>query len=100
VADLSDFCSYFLLMRLSCVLVLPYLERSVDVGGYDSAICPPLETVPKKYAISHRNRWMVENADVTVTYVNHGWGGAATALRYAIARKKEIIQLGSLQLPG
>lgn len=84
--------------NVCAVLVLPYLERKADVSGYDSAIFPPLETVPKKYAISHRNRWMAENADVIVAYVNHSWGGAAAALRYAIAKKKEIIQLGTLQL--
>lgn len=85
--------------NLCAVLVLPYLERKLDVSSFDSTIYPPLETVPKKFAISHRNRWMAENADVIVAYVNHGWGGAAAALRYAIAKKKEIIQLGSLQLP-
>lgn len=39
-----------------------------------------------------------QNNTKELAYVNHSWGGAAAALRYAIAKKKEIIQLGTLQL--
>ena len=60
-------------------------------SGYDSTIYPPLETVPHRFAISHRNRWMVESADVVVAYVLHDWGGAATTLRCAKQKKKQII---------
>ena len=73
------------------ILVLPYLDRKVDASGYDGTTYPPLESVPKKYAISHRNRWMVDNADLVIAYVTHGWGGAATTLRYAERKQKQII---------
>lgn len=42
-----------------------------------------LESVPRKYAIVHRNRWMVEQSDYLVAYVVHDSGGAAQTLRYA-----------------
>ena len=51
----------------------------------------PLENVPRRFSISHRNRWMVESADVVVAYVLHDWGGAATTLRCAKQKKKQII---------
>ena len=33
-------------------LVLPYLDRAVNAEKYDSTLYPPLERVPKRYAIS------------------------------------------------
>ena len=77
---------------LRAILVLPYLDRSMDLDAYDGSIYPPLEKVPRRYAISRRNRWMVDQADVVVAYVIHEWGGAATTLRYAEAKKKTIIR--------
>lgn len=73
------------------ILVLPYLDRAVDVTAYDGTIYPPLEKVPRRFAISRRNEWMVDYSDVVVAYVIHEWGGAATTLRYAIKKKKEIM---------
>ena len=60
-------------------------------GEFDSSVYPPLENVPRRFSISHRNRWMVESADVVVAYVLHDWGGAATTLRCAKQKKKQII---------
>ena len=74
------------------ILVLPYLDRSMDLDAYDGSIYPPLEKVPRRYAISRRNRWMVDQADVVVAYVIHEWGGAATTLRYAEAKRKTIMR--------
>ena len=57
-------------------------------------IHPPLEEVPRRYAISRRNEWMVDQeADVVVAYVDHGWGGAAKTLEYAKRKKKRIINI-------
>ena len=77
--------------QIELVLVLAYLNTGRNTSGYDSTVYPPLETVPRRFAISHRNRWMVESADVVVAYVLHDWGGAATALRCAKQKKKQII---------
>lgn len=60
---------------------------------YDGSVYPPLETVPRRYAISKRNEWMVEQADVIISCVTHGWGGAATTLTYANRKKKSIISV-------
>ena len=66
-------------------------KAACEVLGYDSTVYPPLETVPRRFAISHRNRWMVETSDVVVAYVLHDWGGAAATLRCARKKKKQII---------
>lgn len=77
--------------QIELILVLAYLNTGRSTSGYDSTVYPPLETVPRRFAISHRNRWMVESADVVVAYVLHDWGGAATTLRCAKQKKKQII---------
>ena len=79
--------------QIELVLVLAYLNDRRDTSGYDRTVYPPLETVPRRFAISHRNRWMVEVSDVVVAYVLHDWGGAATTLRYAKQKKKKILYL-------
>ena len=45
--------------ELESILILPYPDRPVEASLYDGTIYPPLENVPKRYAISHRNKWMV-----------------------------------------
>jgi hypothetical protein len=81
--------------HIESTLVLPYLDRKVDASRYDGTIYPPLENVPPRYAISRRNRWIVDSADVLIAYVCHSWGGAATTLNYAKRKHKIIIQYGS-----
>ena len=57
--------------QIELILVLAYLESAKNISGCDSTVYPPLETVPRRFAISHRNRWMVDAADAVVAYVLH-----------------------------
>ena len=77
--------------HIRLILVLPYLNGAMPAEGYDETVYPPLESVPKKLAIVRRNRWMVDQTDVVVSYVLHSWGGAAMMLEYAKQKKKRII---------
>ena len=77
--------------QIELVLVLAYLDARKSISAYDNTVYPPLESVPRRFAISHRNRWMVDTSDVVVAYVLHDWGGDATTLRYAKRKKKQII---------
>ena len=61
--------------HIRLILVLPYLNCKTLYAGYDETVYPPLESVPKRFAISRRNEWMVQECDVVVAYVRHGWGG-------------------------
>ncbi len=45
--------------HIRLILVLPYLNSSILTDGYDETVYPPLESVPKRFAISRRNEWMV-----------------------------------------
>ena len=80
-------------------LVLPYIDQpfldriATFKNLFDETIYPPMENVPKKYAIIRRNEWMVDSADIVIAYVTYSWGGAARTLEYARRKKKNIIQI-------
>ncbi len=78
------------------ILILPYPDRKADMTLYDSTLYPPLENVPKRFAISHRNKWMTEQASVMVAYVEHDWGGAAKTLEQAVRKGLRIINIGGI----
>ena len=73
------------------VFVAAYINSTYDVNLYDCSEFPSIENVPAKFAIVHRNKRMVDEADVVVAYVNNTFGGAAKTLEYAKRRKKSII---------
>ncbi len=77
--------------QIQSVLIKPYLDRKMDETQCDWTVYPDLEEVPRRYAITHRNRYMVDEADFVVAYVLHNWGGAAQTLTYANQKKKSII---------
>ena len=77
--------------QIESVLVLPFLDSKLDTSGYDGTVYPPLETVPRRFAILKRNEFMVREADVLVAYVIYEWGGAYKTLSFARRKKKEII---------
>ena len=56
------------------------------------------ETVPKRFAIDWRNRWMLKQADYVVTYITHSWGGAAKFAEMAERSGKQIVNIGSCAL--
>lgn len=76
---------------MKSILVLPYLDRKMDESQCDWTVYPGLVKVPRRYAITHRNHYMVNDADVVIAYVQHSWGGAAQTLDYAKQKKKRII---------
>ena len=77
--------------QIESVLVLPFLDSKLDTSGYDGTVYPPLETVPRRFAILKRNEFMVWEADILVAYVIYEWGGAFKTLSFARRKKKEII---------
>ena len=79
--------------QIVSVLVLPYPDHRDDFSQYDDTLYPPLENVPKRFAIVHRNRWMTDNADVLIAYVEHDWGGAAKTRSYAQKHGTRIVDL-------
>ncbi len=81
--------------HIESVLVLAYLGREVNADKYDRTMYPPIESAPKRFAITARNRWMVANSDVLVAYIVLDNGGAAETRRYAKRKKKLILNYES-----
>ena len=83
---------------IKLLFITPYLDKNyskLELAKYyyDDVIFPPLESVPRKFAILKRNEWMVEETDLVIAYVMYSWGGAARTLEYAKRKKKQIINL-------
>ena len=83
---------------IELLFITPYLDKNyskLELAKYyyDDIIFPPIENVPRKFAILKRNEWMVDSADLVIAYVKYSWGGAAKTLEYAKRKKKQIINL-------
>lgn len=74
-------------------VVLAYLPKGAGAGFDDTMLPEGLELVHPRYAIERRNRWMLERSDYVVTYVHHGWGGAAKFAALAERQGKRMIRL-------
>lgn len=72
------------------ILVIPYLSFKIfNKNIFDEILYPnDFEKHHFKGAIPARNRFLVDNADLAITYVRYTWGGAATT--YAYAKKKQL----------
>jgi hypothetical protein len=60
---------------------------------YDAIIYPEIEDKPPKFAITYRNRWMIEQSDLVVFGITHDFGGAYHAYRYAKRKKKQLFNV-------
>ncbi|MBQ9785665.1 MAG: hypothetical protein IJW29_09805 [Clostridia bacterium] len=78
------------------ICVLPYRQKDMCYYEkyYDHVMIPEcIGRSHPKSAITKRNRWMVEQADLFACYIERESGGAYTALKYAEKLQKQIINL-------
>lgn len=79
-------------------VVLAYMPRKdgvSDLTDFSDTILPDeIETAPKRFAITYRNKWMIKQSDYVVTYVTNRIGsGAAQFKELAEKRGKKVIEL-------
>ena len=86
--------------RVSLFFITPYMtpeyqKNHLDAKReqYDGIIYPEIENKPLKFAISYRNKWMVEQADCVICGLVHDWGGAFQTYRHAKRKKKPIFNI-------
>ena len=81
--------------RIRFGVVLAYLpgEGEKEIPG--SLFPEGMEGVPRRFAISRRNRWMIRRSDCVLAYVTHPWGGAAQSVAMARRKGKRIIDLSA-----
>lgn len=80
-------------------LVLPYKVSNVEFYEkyYDNIIIPEsIHSAHPKYAITLKNRWMVEHSSLVIVHVERNKGGAHSAMKYALRCKKPVINLHEL----
>ena len=79
------------------ILVLPYhvKDEAYYESYYDSICYPNAPKVHYRAAITKRNEFMIDHADLLVSFVDTPSGGAYTAMRYAEKRGVPIRNLGA-----
>ena len=81
-------------------LVLPYPKKDMeDFDKYYDRVDIPISAHPK-LAITKRNEWMVEQAELVICYIERESGGAYKAVQYAKKLEKEIINLADYEEQG
>ena len=84
----------------SLIFITPYITPEYQKNhlqaiskSYDCIIYPEIEEKPLKFAISYRNKWMVDKSDVIIAYISRNFGGAYDAYAYAVKRNKTIFNI-------
>ena len=73
---------------------LPTIQSEFGSRDFADTLLPEgIESVPRRYAISWRNNWMLKQADYVITYITHSWGGAMQFAGKAERQKKVVINL-------
>ena len=84
--------------NIELLFITPYLDENYSKltyakQHYDGIIFPPIEKVPRRFAILKRNEWLVNSADLVIAYVRYSGGGAAKTLEYAKHKKVKIYNI-------
>jgi len=76
-------------------VVMAYLpvQKYEDENLKNTILPEGIETVPKRFAISCRNKWMIDHSDIVVTYVTRNFGGASQFKELAERKGKQVIDL-------
>ena len=79
-------------------VVLAYMpdEHIKEVYGEDTLFPDGMESVPKKFAISKRNDWMIQQSGFAVCYVHKITGGAAKFREKCVRKKLKVIDIFKL----
>ena len=85
---------------ISYCVVLAYMPTGKAAGclyDYSETLLPEgIESVHPRFALSWRNKWMINESDTVVAYVTRAWGGAAKYVEIAAKKRKNIINLAML----
>ena len=89
----------------SMIFVTPYITEEYQKNHleyiknrYDGIIYPGIEDKPLRFAITYRNRWMVERADCVICGILYECGGAYKAYSYAKSKSKPIFNVTEKEL--
>ena len=79
---------------ISFFVVLAYLPSYEETDSEHTILPDGIESVPRRFAITYRNNWMLRRSDYVLGYVTHDAGsGAVVFLKRAEKLKKHVILL-------
>lgn len=88
--------------QITLTLLLPYhpAERSIDLPpGFDGSFYPPnMEKVPRRFAISKANRYMVDYTDYLIAYAWHPASNARNLMDYAMRNNIAVINIAESEM--
>lgn len=78
--------------QINYCVVYAYLPH--DCEDFQHTLYPEnIESVPQRFAINYRNKWLTEHSDIVITFVRRSYGGAAKYKELAEKKNKEIIEI-------
>ena len=85
--------------------ITPYITENYQknhlqqkAAEYDAIIYPDIENIPLRFAITYRNKYMIEKSDIVIVYLTHTWGGAYQTYKYAKRKNKRIINISNIEV--
>lgn len=73
--------------------ILAYMSKPGDTDTADTIVPEGIENAHPRYAIVHRNNWMIDRSDYVIAYVTHSFGGAYQVVERAKKKGKMIIAI-------
>jgi len=90
LCQLQDLSKMYPITYHVVLAYMPEKQREFDTTYYSETILPDgIETVPKRFAIDYRNRWMIRQSDYVVTYVTNTIASGA-------AKYKQLAERGNI----
>lgn len=72
-------------------IIIEKVGQEVGIEWQKTMLPQEIETVPPRFAVWHRNCWMIEQADYVITYQVHTFGGTGQFVALAEKKNKKII---------
>lgn len=79
--------------HVRCEIVLPCLPTVKCDYPFETILPAGIESVPKRYCILFRNKWMLKKSDFVISYAPHSFGNAAKLTELAYRSNKTIVRL-------
>lgn len=76
-------------------VILAYLPKK-DIGLKNTLYPEGVEMVPLRFAISYRNKWMINSSEYVIAYVKREFGGAAQFCELAKRKGKIVINIAEM----
>lgn len=86
-----SFIEYFIVLAY-----LPVKNISMSIAGENLIIPDGIENIHRRYAISYRNRWMIDHSDIVVAYITKSFGGAFQFVELSKKKGKTVYNIAEL----